>query len=98
MSGQWVEDCYNDSYDGAPGDGSAWIEGGNCKGRVVRGGSWGIRPDFLRSARRAGLHRCPGLQLGFPHWPDAFTSLNLISLPLGSRGEALVVFFEKAAR
>jgi formylglycine-generating enzyme required for sulfatase activity len=21
---QWVEDCYNDSYDGAPADGSAW--------------------------------------------------------------------------
>ncbi len=39
----WVEDCVHGNYSGAPDDGSAWIEGGNCKGRVVRGGSWGIR-------------------------------------------------------
>jgi formylglycine-generating enzyme required for sulfatase activity len=50
----WVEDCVHGNYDGAPDDGSAWIEGGNCKGRVVRGGSWFNNPEFLRSANRGG--------------------------------------------
>ena len=36
---EWVEDCYNDSYKGAPDVGSAWTEG-QCDKRVLRGGSW----------------------------------------------------------
>jgi formylglycine-generating enzyme required for sulfatase activity len=48
---QWVQDCYHDNYDGAPPDGSEWI-GGNCSDRVVRGGSWYLSPQFLRSAFR----------------------------------------------
>ena len=48
---EWVEDCYNDSYVGAPTDGSAW-ESGDCGVRVVRGGSWINDPWFLRSASR----------------------------------------------
>ena len=36
---EWIQDCYNDSYSGAPSDGSAW-ESGNCSERVLRGGSW----------------------------------------------------------
>jgi formylglycine-generating enzyme required for sulfatase activity len=42
MSGnvwQWTQDCYNDSYAGAPSDGSAWISG-DCEIRMTRGGSW----------------------------------------------------------
>ena len=50
---EWVEDCYNDSYVGAPTDGSAW-ESGNCDRRVWRGGSWSILPRYLRSANRDG--------------------------------------------
>jgi formylglycine-generating enzyme required for sulfatase activity len=37
---EWVEDCYHNTYAGAPSDGSAWISG-DCKVRVLRGGSWG---------------------------------------------------------
>ena len=48
---EWVEDCWNDSYAGAPTDGSAW-EQGNCDARVLRGGSWSNTPWFLRSANR----------------------------------------------
>jgi len=48
---QWVQDCYRDQYDGAATDSSAWITG-NCNHRVVRGGSWGTYPQYLRSASR----------------------------------------------
>ena len=48
---EWVEDCWNGSYTGAPSDGSAWL-GGNCETRVLRGGSWGNDPRNLRSANR----------------------------------------------
>jgi formylglycine-generating enzyme required for sulfatase activity len=36
---EWVQDCMNGSYDGAPTNGSAWMEG-NCSQGVRRGGSW----------------------------------------------------------
>ena len=48
----WMEDCYHDSYSGAPSDGSAWIEGADCSRRIVRAGSWFFAPAFLRSAKR----------------------------------------------
>jgi formylglycine-generating enzyme required for sulfatase activity len=48
----WVEDCAHSDYDGAPTDGSAWVEGGDCKVRHDRGGSWNFPPDSLRSAFR----------------------------------------------
>jgi formylglycine-generating enzyme required for sulfatase activity len=49
---EWVEDCYQDNYNGAPADGSAETAGG-CNERVVRGGSWDFYPQDLRSASRA---------------------------------------------
>ena len=48
---EWVEDCWNGDYAGAPTDGSAW-ESGECDRRVLRGGSWWSQPSFLRSAHR----------------------------------------------
>ncbi|HEX3913005.1 MAG TPA: SUMF1/EgtB/PvdO family nonheme iron enzyme, partial [Steroidobacteraceae bacterium] len=47
---KWVEDCSHKNYDGAPADGSAWIEGGNCNRRVVVGGAWNTGPADVRSA------------------------------------------------
>ena len=51
---EWTEDCWNDSYRGAPTDGSAW-RSGDCSSRVLRGGSWSNQPKDLRSADRFWL-------------------------------------------
>ena len=48
---EWVQDCYQSSYRGAPTDGSA-VTNGNCNRRVLRGGSWFDFPQGLRSAIR----------------------------------------------
>ena len=48
---EWVADCWNESYAGAPADGSAWTSG-DCSRRVLRGGSWVSGPWFVRSASR----------------------------------------------
>ena len=48
---EWVEDCWNGDYNGAPLDGRA-RESGHCSRRVFRGGSWNDHPRDLRSASR----------------------------------------------
>ena len=48
---EWTEDCWNESYAGAPSDTNVW-KTGICTQRVLRGGSWGDGPEFVRSAFR----------------------------------------------
>lgn len=48
---EWVYDCYHDSYEGAPSDGSVF-EGGDCRNRVVRGGAFSSGPKALHSSTR----------------------------------------------
>jgi formylglycine-generating enzyme required for sulfatase activity/class 3 adenylate cyclase len=48
---QWVEDCWHKDYQGAPADGSAWIER-NCPVRVMRSGSWRNDASYIRPASR----------------------------------------------
>ena len=54
---EWVADCLHENYAGAPVDGSAWLTGGDCRQRGLRGGSW-IDPvdvgtdDLVHPARR----------------------------------------------
>ena len=65
---EWVEDCYNDSYDGAPADGSAWTseDEDDCH-RVLRGGSW--EWELPRAASRGPfnvyVHPNPRPDIGF---------------------------------
>lgn len=49
---EWTEDCWHPDYTGAPTDGSAWTEDGQCSKRVNRGGGWGNHPRTMRSATR----------------------------------------------
>lgn len=48
---EWVEDCWNMGYRGAPADGSAW-RSGECGMRVLRGGSFTSRTAAIRSGAR----------------------------------------------
>jgi len=48
---EWVEDCWHPDYTGAPGDGSARLDG-DCKEHELRGGSWFSSPRFVDAAYR----------------------------------------------
>ena len=50
---EWTQDCYHDSYDGAPKDGSAWTTG-DCDDRVTRGGGWNRAASRARFSYRGG--------------------------------------------
>jgi formylglycine-generating enzyme required for sulfatase activity/serine/threonine protein kinase len=48
---EWVEDCFNQSYSGAPADGAPWRTG-DCATRVMRGGAWISQIRDVRFANR----------------------------------------------
>ena len=48
---EWTQDCYRDSFVGAPTDGSPWLTA-ECEVRVVRGGSLSAPAYLSRSAVR----------------------------------------------
>lgn len=61
---EWTEDCWHESYNKAPANGSAWVDyedddfgetelAKNCRQRVLRGGSWSGRALDLRLGYRA---------------------------------------------
>jgi formylglycine-generating enzyme required for sulfatase activity len=51
---EWCMDHWHERYEGAPSDGTAWIdpEAKEDARRVLRGGSWDDHPAFCRSASR----------------------------------------------
>ena len=50
---EWCLDDWHGSYEGAPTDGSAWVNTENDNHyHVLRGGSWGATPGYCRSASR----------------------------------------------
>ena len=48
---EWTQDCWNSSYVGAPQTVDAWQDG-DCRSRVLRGGSWFTAPDEQRFTYR----------------------------------------------
>jgi formylglycine-generating enzyme required for sulfatase activity len=52
---EWTADCWHENYVGAPTDGSAWKQGGDCSAHPARGGSWYERTEFFGPARRSKL-------------------------------------------
>ena len=51
---EWCADHWHDTYNGAPADGSPWIndKSNDVRRRLLRGGSWCLIPGFCRSAYR----------------------------------------------
>jgi formylglycine-generating enzyme required for sulfatase activity len=54
---EWVADSWHQTYDGAPSDGQAWIEGGVS--RMMRGGSYNSEWRDCRSTSRNPDNRWP---------------------------------------
>jgi formylglycine-generating enzyme required for sulfatase activity/class 3 adenylate cyclase len=48
---QWVTDCWHKSYQGAPSDGSTWLDP-ECSSHVIRSGSWKNDLTYVRPANR----------------------------------------------
>lgn len=49
---EWVEDCWNERYDAAGALNGGPRLSGDCRKRLLRGGSWHSHPRYLRSATR----------------------------------------------
>ncbi|MEH1974875.1 MAG: SUMF1/EgtB/PvdO family nonheme iron enzyme [Nostoc sp.] len=49
---EWCADYEHEDYQGAPLDGSVWLNDGNEEYRILRGGSWDSSPNCCRSASR----------------------------------------------
>lgn len=50
---EWCTDHWHENYEGAPTDGSAWLDKNyNYSLHLLRGGSWNFYPEYCRSAYR----------------------------------------------
>jgi formylglycine-generating enzyme required for sulfatase activity len=86
---EWCEDHFHDSYDDAPGDGSAWLTDNSGAPRVNRGAAWSYDPGLCRSASRA--HSAPssryygtGFRLAYTA-PDFYTSVPSTLFTIGDQ-------------
>jgi len=52
---EWCQDTWHGNYQGAPTDGSAWVDNDN-RSRLLQGGSWINFSRVCRSANRFNFH------------------------------------------
>ncbi|MFN9635477.1 MAG: formylglycine-generating enzyme family protein, partial [Synechococcaceae cyanobacterium] len=77
---EWCLDHWHKSYEGAPSDGSAWLdplqseEEDKKKSRLLRGGSWDLIPRDCRSACRDRLE---------PDFASNDVGFRVVCLPQG---------------
>jgi formylglycine-generating enzyme required for sulfatase activity len=65
---EWCQDHYHSSYEGAPKNGSAWVDENaeENASRILRGGAWYSLPGYCRSAYRYSCDpRVSGSDIGF---------------------------------
>ena len=64
---EWCADHWHENYQGAPSDGSKWVNDkekeNDKKHRVLRGGSWANNPGTCRSSSRLGYYPQPRSKL-----------------------------------
>ena len=59
---EWTEDCWNENYNGAPRDGTAWTAG-DCASHVCRGDAWSSLSMSMSLADRGPV----GPRFAFPY-------------------------------
>jgi formylglycine-generating enzyme required for sulfatase activity len=80
---EWCLDQWHDNYQGAPADGSAWLDSdvNNYNHRPLRGGSWYFAPGNCRSASRGGAP---------PDGRDVIIGFRVCCLPQGRSSLPLI--------
>jgi formylglycine-generating enzyme required for sulfatase activity len=80
---EWCLDQWHDNFQGAPADGSAWLDSGVNKDnqRLLRGGSWKGPPAYCRSAFR---------NYALPDARYNFIGLRVCCLPQGCSSLPLI--------
>jgi formylglycine-generating enzyme required for sulfatase activity len=74
---EWCQDHWHNNYQGAPENGSAWIDTNADEGnyKVLRGGSWDSNPSYCRSAARS---------LDYPESRDDSVGFRVVSRAMTS--------------
>ena len=72
---EYCEDDWHESYDGAPSDGSAWVDSPRGMCRVLRGGASRFRLQALRAAYRDNLQLFPNMA------GNGFTGFRVVLSP-----------------
>jgi formylglycine-generating enzyme required for sulfatase activity len=63
---EWCQDDWHNDYEGAPIDGSAWLNNEeDNNGKLLRGGSWNDNPENCRSAFRYSPYLLTHHNIGF---------------------------------
>ncbi len=68
---EWCLDEWHNNYEGAPKDGTAWLNGDDTRS-PLRGGSWGDFPSLCRCAFRNDFN--------WRNYRDSFNGFRIVSV------------------